>query len=74
MNYQPFSHDFVVENPDQQTFFVNREVFVSDDVLEREKRAHLRSLLGLCRARVGTKESRRLQDAPGGRPADHLLP
>ena len=38
MNYQPFSHDFVVENPEQQTFFVNREVFVSDDVLEREKR------------------------------------
>ena len=39
MNYQPSSHDFVVENPDAKTFFVNREVFVSDDVFEREKRA-----------------------------------
>ena len=39
MNYQPSSHDFVVENPQAQTFFVNREVFVSDDVFEREKRA-----------------------------------
>jgi p-cumate 2,3-dioxygenase subunit alpha len=38
MNYQPSSHDFVVENPQAQTFFVNREVFVSEDVLEREKR------------------------------------
>ncbi len=38
MNYQPSSHDFVVENPQAQTFFVNREVFVSDDVFEREKR------------------------------------
>ena len=35
MNYQPSSHDFVVENPDAKTFFVNREVFVSDDVFER---------------------------------------
>ena len=41
MNYQPSGHDFVVENPEQQTFFVNREVFVSDDVLEHEKRRHL---------------------------------
>ena len=39
MNYQPSGHDFVVENPDAKTFFVNREVFVSDDVFEREKRA-----------------------------------
>ena len=39
MNYQPSSHDFVVENPEAKTFFVNREVFVSDDVFEREKRA-----------------------------------
>ena len=39
MNYQPAGHDFVVENPDAKTFFVNREVFVSDDVFEREKRA-----------------------------------
>ncbi len=38
MNYQPSSHDFVVENREQKTFFVNREVFVSDDVLERERR------------------------------------
>ena len=63
-------HDFVVENPEQQTFFVNREVFVSDDVLEREKRRHLRPLLGLCRARLGTEKSRRLQDPrrwPAGR-------
>ena len=39
MNYQPSSDDFIVENPQAQTFFVNREVFVSEDVLEREKRA-----------------------------------
>ena len=39
MNYQPSGHDFVVENPEAKTFFVNREVFVSDDVFEREKRA-----------------------------------
>jgi p-cumate 2,3-dioxygenase alpha subunit len=39
MNYQPSSHDFVVENRDAETFFVNREVFISEDVLEREKRA-----------------------------------
>ena len=39
MNYQPASHDFVVENPQAKTFFVNREVFVSEDVFEREKRA-----------------------------------
>ena len=49
MNYQPFSHDFVVENPDQQTFFVNREVFVSEDVLEREKRR----ILDRCWVYVG---------------------
>ena len=39
MNYQPSGQDFVVENPEAKTFFVNREVFVSDDVFEREKRA-----------------------------------
>ena len=39
MNYQPSSNDFVVENPQAKTFFVNREVFVSDGVFEREKRA-----------------------------------
>src|SRR5215472_14870339 len=39
MNYQPSSHDFIVENVERQTFFVNREVFVSAAVLEREKHA-----------------------------------
>jgi hypothetical protein len=39
MNYQPSGHEFVVEDQKAQTFFVNREVFVSDDVFEREKRA-----------------------------------
>ena len=39
MDYQPSGHDFVVENPEAKTFFVNREVFVSDEVFEREKRA-----------------------------------
>jgi p-cumate 2,3-dioxygenase alpha subunit len=39
MNYQPSGHDFVVENQEKHTFFVNREVFVSNDVLERENRA-----------------------------------
>jgi phenylpropionate dioxygenase-like ring-hydroxylating dioxygenase large terminal subunit len=39
MNYQPSGQDFVVENRDNHTFFVNREVFVSNDVLEREQRA-----------------------------------
>jgi phenylpropionate dioxygenase-like ring-hydroxylating dioxygenase large terminal subunit len=39
MNYQPSSRDFVVENRDNHTFFVNREVFVSPDILERENRA-----------------------------------
>ena len=74
MNYQPSGHDFVVENPDAKTFFVNREVFVSDDVLEREKRA----IFDRCWIYVGhaseMQESRRLQDPPGRRPAGHLLP
>jgi phenylpropionate dioxygenase-like ring-hydroxylating dioxygenase large terminal subunit len=39
MNYLPSGHDFVVENSEKQTFFVNREVFVSADVLAREERA-----------------------------------
>jgi p-cumate 2,3-dioxygenase alpha subunit len=39
MNYQPGSHSFVVENRDRHTFLVNREVFVSNEVLEREHRA-----------------------------------
>jgi len=39
MNYQPTSRDFVVENQDNHTFFVNREVFVSGDVLEQERRS-----------------------------------
>ena len=48
MNYQPSSNDFIVENPQAKTFFVNREVFVSDDVFEREKRL-ARTLLLLAR-------------------------
>ena len=45
MNYMPSGtefpsgKEFVVEDPKAQTFFVNREVFVSEDVFEREKRA-----------------------------------
>src|SRR6202167_5062867 len=44
MNYMPSGtefpsgKEFVVEDPKAQTFFVNREVFVSEDVFEREKR------------------------------------
>ena len=39
MNYLPSDTDFhVVEDKDKQAFFVNREVFVSADVLERENR------------------------------------
>lgn len=39
MNYLPSDTDFhVVEDKEKQAFFVNREVFVSADVLEREQR------------------------------------
>ncbi len=39
MNYLPSDTDFhVVEDKEKQAFFVNREVFVSPDVLEREQR------------------------------------
>ena len=39
MNYLPDDTDFhVVEDKEKQAFFVNREVFVSADVLERENR------------------------------------
>ncbi len=38
MNYLPNNSEFhVVEDKEKQSFFVNREVFVSEDVLEREK-------------------------------------
>jgi phenylpropionate dioxygenase-like ring-hydroxylating dioxygenase large terminal subunit len=39
MTAQYGNHSFVVEDRGRQTFRVNREVFVSDDVLEREHRA-----------------------------------
>ena len=39
MNYLPNDTDFhVVEDKEKQAFFVNREVFVSPDILERENR------------------------------------
>ena len=39
MNYLPSDTDFhVVEDKEKQGFFVNREVFVSSDILERENR------------------------------------
>jgi phenylpropionate dioxygenase-like ring-hydroxylating dioxygenase large terminal subunit len=39
MNYQPNAKQLVVESRENQTFRVNREVFVSADILEREHRA-----------------------------------
>jgi phenylpropionate dioxygenase-like ring-hydroxylating dioxygenase large terminal subunit len=39
MNYQPSTKDFVVEDREKQTFLVNREAFVSSDVLQQENRA-----------------------------------
>ena len=39
MNYMPSETDcHVVEDKEKQSFFVNREVFVSGDVHEREQR------------------------------------
>ncbi len=75
MNYLPTDSDFlVVEDKEKQAFFVNREVFVSPDIPEREQRR----IFDRCWIYVGhaseIQEPRRLPHPPRRRPAGHLLP
>ena len=63
MNYMPAGtefpsgSEFVVEDPKAQTFFVNREVFVSNEVFEREKRASLQDEVREGSARTSSSSS-----------------
>ncbi len=80
MNYMPpgtgfpAGNEFVVEDPKAQTFFVNREVFVSNEVFEREKRAIFdRSWVYVGHASE-LKNPGDFKTRPGSRPPDHFLP
>ena len=64
----------VVNEPEAMRFQVNRATLVDPQILELRAAPHLRRLLDLRRARIGSARAGRLQDAHRLRPAGHLLP
>ena len=65
---------YIIDDREQKTFLLDREVLVSDDILRTEMSQHLRPLLDLCRPRLRAEEAGRFRLPQGRRPAGDLLP